>query len=80
MNYFDEGTYAALFDALQEFDPDAAAEFASYFTHDGSYYICNNPSGYSAFLNDLFGGDPDGDFLAWTGVVTGKSTQGSGTN
>ena len=76
--YFDEGTYQNLYSIAQELGMEA--QFAGYFSHEGDYYICTNMNGYEAWLSSLFDGAPDDEWLAWSGTITGKSTQGSGTN
>ena len=81
MSYFDSDRYLELLGIVGEVDPDQTGVFASFFTKNGDYYVCNNESGYMTWLASLFDGEPVDDyFYSWSGTIQGLSTQGSGTN
>ena len=83
MPYFDAGTYNTLYNILagDEELAEYAGQFASYFTvtEDG-YYQVKDLAAYQAWLNTLLDGEDTSDWLAWSGVVSIKSTQGGGKN
>lgn len=83
MHYFDAATYANLYNILSEMDTDTAATFASFFSLDeNGYYVVTSETAYISWLSEsLFdGGDPDSDWISWSGTLTGKSTQWSGND
>ena len=83
--YFDYATYWELYGILAEDDDlkDYAEDFASFFTEvtdsDGTYYVVSNLANYTAWLGELFGDDGiDEDWLKWSGILPGKSTESGG--
>ncbi len=72
--------YSDLYNTLLEADAALAGEFADFFepNPDRTYYQVKNYNGYMSWLNELFHGDIDADFIAWSDYQYGVSNQNTG--